>query len=151
MEEAGSWTQSTKAYIQSTALVGQKGAQWGIRIVGGTSGDTGPALEGLRDMYYNPQTYAILPFKHHYTSTGEECLTSFFMPCTKIMKDRKRFLSHRGYVDEDEAKAFHNEVRGTMIASPKALMQHTAEFPFTAEEAFSLEGDNKFNKVNIAE
>lgn len=35
MEEAGSWTGSTKAYIQSTALVGPKGAQWGIRIVGG--------------------------------------------------------------------------------------------------------------------
>ena len=26
-----------------------------------------------------------------------------------------------------------------------------AEFCYNAEEAFSLEGDNKFNKVNIAE
>lgn len=118
MEEAGSWPQSTKAYIQSTALVGPKGAQWGIRIVGGTSGDTGPALAGLRDMYYNPESYAILPFKHNYTSTGEECLTSFFMPCTKIMKDRKRFLSHRGYVDEDAAKEFYDSVRQGMASTP---------------------------------
>lgn len=151
MEEAGSWVGSTKAYIQSTALVGPKGAQWGIRIVGGTSGDTGAALEGLRDMYYNPQTYAILPFRHNYTATGEQCLTAFFMPCTKIMKDRKTFLSHRGYVDEEKAKAFHNEVRQSMVNSPNALIQHQAEFPFNDAEAFSLEGDNKFNKVNIAE
>lgn len=151
MEELGSWPGSTKAYIQSTALVGPKGAQWGIRIVGGTSGDTGAALEGLRDMYYNPQTYAILPFKHTYTMTKEECLTAFFMPCTKIMKDRKTFLSHRGYVDEEKAIAFHNNVRESMLASPKALIQHQAEFPFNDSEAFSLEGDNKFNKVNIAE
>lgn len=151
VHNCGSWPGSTKAYIQSTALVGPKGAQWGIRIVGGTSGDTGAALEGLRDMYYNPQTYAILPFKHTYTMTKEECLTAFFMPCTKIMKDRKTFLSHRGYVDEEKAIAFHNNVRESMLASPKALIQHQAEFPFNDSEAFNLEGDNKFNKVNIAE
>lgn len=151
MEEAGSWTNSTKAYIQSTALVGPKGAQWGVRIVGGTSGDTGAALAGLRDMYYNPQTYGILPFRHNYTFTGDICLTSFFMPCTKIMKDRKTFLSHRGYVDEEKAKAFHDKVRADMVHSPAALVQHAAEFPYNDAEAFSLEGDNKFNKINIAE
>lgn len=151
MEEAGSWPQSTKAYIQSTALVGPKGAQWGLRIVGGTSGDTGAALEGLRDMYYNPLTYSILPFRHKYNALGEESMTSFFVPCTKIMKDRKRFLSPRGYVDEDKAKAFYEEVRKDMASSPHALIQYCAEFPFTANEAFSLEGDNKFNKINIAE
>lgn len=151
MEEAGSWPGSTKAYIQSTALVGPKGAQWGLRIVGGTSGDTGPALAGLRDMYYNPKTYAILPFRHSYTSTGEQCLTAFFMPCTKIMKDRKKFLQHRGYVDEDLAKKFHDSVRADMINSPQALVQHAAEFPYNDAEAFSLEGDNRFNKILLAE
>lgn len=151
MEEAGSWPGLTKAYIQSTALVGQKGAQWGLRIVGGTSGDTGPALAGLRDMCYNPQTYAILPFKHRYNALGEECFTSFFVPCTKIMKDRKKFLSHRGYVDEKAAQEFYNNARANMINSPQALIQYCAEFPFTLDESFSLEGDNKFNKVLIAE
>lgn len=151
MEEAGSWPGLTKSYIQSTALVGQKGAQWGLRIVGGTSGDTGPALAGLRDMCYNPQTYAILPFKHKYNALGEQCLTSFFVPCTKIMKDRKKFLSHRGYVDEEAAQEFYNSARASMTSSPQALIQYCAEFPFTLDEAFSLEGDNKFNKINIAE
>jgi hypothetical protein len=30
-------------------------------------------------------------------------------------------------------------------------MKHCAEYCWTAEEAFSQEGDNKFNKVLIAE
>lgn len=37
-----------------------------------------------------------------------------------------------------------------MLSSPKALINYSAEYCFNAEEAFALEGDNKFNKVNIA-
>ena len=37
-----------------------------------------------------------------------------------------------------------------MLNSPKALINYSAEYCFNAEEAFALEGDNKFNKVNIA-
>ena len=150
-EEAGSWPGLNKAFIQSDALVGPPEAQWGLRILGGTSGDTGAALEGLRDMYYNPETYGILKFRHNYTQTGEEALTAFFIPCTKIMKDRDKFLEHRGYVDEDKAKEFYDKVRAKKASNPQALVIYSAEYPYTAEEAFSLEGDNKFNKVNIAE
>jgi hypothetical protein len=41
--------------------------------------------------------------------------------------------------------------RAKKAASPKALITYSAEFCFNAEEAFALEGENKFNKVNIAE
>ena len=37
-----------------------------------------------------------------------------------------------------------------MLSSPKALISYSAEYCFNAEEAFALEGENKFNKVNIA-
>lgn len=52
-------------------------------------------------MFYHPEVYGILPHRHRYTQNGAEVLTSFFIPCTKIPKDRKRFLSHRGFVDPD--------------------------------------------------
>lgn len=146
-----SWAGLQKAFIQADALVGPPEAQWGIRIIGGTAGDEGPALEGLRDMYYNPETYGILKFRHNYTQTGEETLSSFFIPCTKIMKDRKKYLEHRGYVDEEKAKEFYDKVRATKASNPKALIIYSSEYPYTAEEAFSLEGDNKFNKINIAD
>ena len=150
-EEAGSFKGLSKEYIKSTALVGPPGASWGIRLVGGTSGDTKEALEGLKDMFYDPLAYGILPHRHSYSQTGEQILTSYFVPCTKIPKNRTRFLSHRGYVDYDEVKDWQLEQRSNMINNPKALMDYCAEFPLTDAEAFSAGNINKFNKVLITE
>ena len=69
-----------------------------------TSGDTKEALDGLKKMFYDPEAFGILPYKHNYTQTGEYVLTGYFVPCTKIPKDRKRFLDQRGFVDEDKVK-----------------------------------------------
>ena len=38
------------------------------------------ALDGLKSIYYNPEAYDVLPFRHKYTQTGEEALTGFFIP-----------------------------------------------------------------------
>lgn len=150
-EEAGSFKGLSKEYIKSTALVGPPGQAWGIRIVGGTSGDTKEALDGLKKMFYDPKAYGILPHRHSYTQTNEYALTSFFIPCTKVPKNRERFLSSRGYVDEDKVKEWQMEVRGQMVNTPEALMDHCAEFPFTDAEAFSAGNINKFNKILITE
>lgn len=149
-EEAGSWPGLIKAFIQSNALVGQPGSQWGYRIGGGTGGDLGQALEGLRKMYYDPDVYGILPYRHNYTPQGDEVTSAFFIPCTKIMKDKK-FFDNRGYVNEQVAKDYWDGVRQIYAKNPADLVIFCAEYCYTAEEAFSLEGDNKFNKVNIAE
>ena len=149
-EEAGSWEGLIKAFIQSNALVGQPGDQWGLRIGGGTGGDKSAALEGLRQIYYDPKVYGVLPFRHNYTQNGETALTAFFIPCTKIMK-QQRFFDKRGFVDPVVAKEYWENIRASMSSDPKALVTYSAEYCFNAEEAFSLEGDNKFNKVNIAE
>lgn len=150
-EEAGSFKNLAKEYIKSTALVGPPGQAWGLRGVGGTSGDTKEALDGLKKMFYDPNAYGILPFKHNYTQTGEYALTSYFIPCTKIPKNRDRFLEHRGFVDPDKVKAWQDEERAKMINTPEALMDHCAEFPYTDAEAFSAGNINKFNKVLITE
>lgn len=150
-EEAGSFKGLAKEYIKSTALVGPPGASWGLRLVGGTSGDTKEALEGLKDMFYDPLAYGILPHRHNFSLTGEYILTSYFIPCTKIPKNRSRFLSHRGYVDYDEVKDWQMEQRSAMLNNPKALMDYCAEYPLTDAEAFSAGNINKFNKILITE
>lgn len=150
-EEAGSFKNLAKEYIKSTALTGPVGAAWGLRLVGGTSGDTKEALDGLKKMFYDPKAFGILPFRHKYTQTKEEAFTSFFVPCTKIPKNRQRFLTHRGYVDEDAVKEWQEEQRASMINSPEALMDYCAEFPFNDAEAFSAGNINKFNKIYITE
>ena len=149
-EECGIWPNFTKAYTMADALVGQIGSQWGLRLLGGTGGESGAAVEGLRKVYYNPEIFGVLPFKHRYTQTGEEAVTAFFLPAFKTIKDL-RLLDHRGFISDEDGKKYFDKFRAIKAADPKELVTYCAEYCYNGEEAFSLEGDNKFNKVNIAE
>lgn len=60
-------------------------------------------------------------------------------------------MDSRGYTDEELGKAYYNKERDKKAKTPKNLITYQSEYCFNAEEAFALEGDNKFNKVLIAE
>jgi len=150
-DEAGSWPNLKKAFIQGDALIGIQGSTFGYKQAGGTGGDSGPALEGLRDIYYTPDVYNVLPFRHNFTQDGEETLTAFFLPAHKIVR-APGYMDKRGFTNLTMGREYYEGERNRMAAKdPKALVIYQAEFCFTAEEAFSLEGDNKFNKTLIAE
>ena len=147
-DEAGSWPNLKKAVIQGEALVNIGGTRFGIKIVGGTGGDSGANLEGLKDIYYNPQAYDVLPYRHQYTQTGELALTGFFVPAFAQVWE---FLDHRGYCDQTKAKEKLQKSRDKFLNDPEGLIQHCAEYCWNAEEAFNLEGDNKFNRILITD
>lgn len=149
-EEVGLWPNFTKAYTQSDALVGQIGYQFGIRLLGGTGGESGGQMEGLRNIYYNPQIYGVLPYRHNYTQTGDSTISAFFLPAFKTIKET-HLLDNRGWISDEEGRKYFDRSRALKASDPKELVTYCAEFCYNAEEAFSLEGDNKFNKVNIAE
>lgn len=107
-------------------------------------------MEGLRTMYYNPQIFGILPFKHSYTQTNEETLSAFFLPAFKTIKE-SYLLDKRGWISDEKGKEYFDTTRALKASDPHELVTYCAEYCYTAEEAFSLEGDNKFNKINIAE
>ena len=111
-------------------------------------GDKGPALEGLKSIYYNPEAYDVLPFRHKYTQTGEEALTGFFIPAFAQVWD---CLDHRGYCNQEKAKNKLQKARDKFLNDPEGLIQHCAEYCWNAEEAFNLEGDNKFNRILITD
>nr|DAR42872.1 MAG TPA: Terminase large subunit [Caudoviricetes sp.] len=114
-----------------------------------TGGDSGNRLEGLRTIYYNPDAFNVLPYKHHYTQTNEEVLTGFFLPAFSIVKGE--YMDSRGYTNPEKGREYYDVQRSRFTKSPKDLITYCAEYCYNAEEAFNLEGDNKFNKVNIAE
>jgi hypothetical protein len=60
-------------------------------------------------------------------------------------------MDHRGVCDEDRFKEVLQEERNKLATIPTEYVKKCAERCWNAEEAFNLEGDNKFNKVNIAE
>ena len=147
-DEAGSWPDLKKAVIQGEALVNIGGSRFGIKIIGGTGGDKGPALEGLKSIYYYPDAYDVLPFRHNYTQTGEQALTGFFIPAFAQVWE---CLDSRGYCDQTKAKAILQKARDKFLNDPEGLIQHCAEYCWNAEEAFNLEGSNKFNRILVTD
>lgn len=158
-EEAGSNPVLRKSYVKGKALIYIGGSKFGIRLCGGTGGDRGVALEALRDMYYDPKSFDVLPFYHNYTPNGDWVYTGYFIPSyigavTDYGEDatgeRRQLIDERGYCLWQNYKE-QLDIDRQQITNPKALVDHCAEYCYTAEEAFALEGENKFNKVNIAE
>ena len=148
-EEAGSNPVLKKTYLQGDALVSVLGNKIGTRFVWGTGGD-GQYMGDLSDMFYNPVGFNILPYRHNHTKTGEYVLTGFFIPAYT-------FLTAPGYIDErgvtniEKAKQFRISKRNALLTDPKAYLIECAEYCFTPDEAFALEGDNMFNKILLAE
>lgn len=151
-EEAGSNPKLVDTYIQSRALVVINGYRVGNRFVFGTAGDSGPNLAGLKDMFYNPEEYFMLPYHHKYTQSGEGTFTGYFIPSYTMWfgtPDNPGF-DERGVVDEARAKAYY-QAEWAKIKDPSKLMKDKAEYCFTPEDAFILEGDNHFDQEKLVE
>ena len=149
LEEAGSNPILETSFIKAEELVTVGGNKIGVIVAAGTGGDEGPQLAGLNKVYYHPWDFKVLPFYHNYTEDGTWVETGYFMPAY-ITMNKKEYVGSRGEYLLEKQKAHYNEIRAS-FTDPQTLLKHKAEQCFTAEEAFSAEGVNKFNKVRIAE
>lgn len=149
LEESGSNPILERSFIKAEELCTVGGNKIGIIGAVGTGGDSGPNLEGLNKVYYNPTMFQILPFYHNYTETGEWVKTAYFMPAY-ITMHKKGYVGSRGEYLLSKQKEYYLDRRAT-ITDPKTLLEHKAEQCFTAEEAFAAEGVNKFNKVKLSD
>ena len=149
LEESGSNPILERSFIKAEELVTVGGNKIGIIGAVGTGGDSGPNLEGLSKVYYNPEMFLVLPFYHNYTETGEWVKTAYFMPAY-ITMHKKGYIGKRGEYLLEKQKSYYIN-RRAQITDPKTLLDHKAEQCFTAEEAFAAEGVNKFNKVKISD
>lgn len=145
-EEAGSFPGLVDTYIQARALVDILGYRIGMRILGGTGGDSGPQLAGLNQIFYHPEEFSILPYKHNYTQDGSTQLTGFFIPSYEMWfgDEKNPGFDSRGVVDKERAKKYYID-KWAKIKDPKLLAKDKAEYCFTPEDAFILEGSNRFD------
>lgn len=112
-------------------------------------GDSDPiALDGLSKMFFNPDAYNILPYKHNFTEDSEYALTAFFLPAYAMVIDPK-FMDHRGYTDMVKAKAYFEGERKKK--SGQVLLDYCAEYCFTPQEALLKQGENQFDSVALAD
>ena len=152
-EEAGQHGALIDSYVQGRALVDILGFRVGSRIVFGTAnGESNPKLAGLKRMFYNPQDFTILPYKHNYTRNGDVMYTGYFIPSYSMWfgtKDERGF-DERGVVDEERAKKYYQS-HWDKISDPSVLIKDKAEYCFTPEDAFIMEGSNAFNMEKLSE
>lgn len=149
-DEAGSWTDLTTAVVQGQELCEVQGVPRGIMLFGGTGGDFGPPLEGLKKIYYNPKAFKILPFRHKWTQDGTTIESGFFLPYF-LQSLNPEYMDSRGVCNQTEYKKVLQEERNNLLAVPEEYLKKCAERCWNAEEAFTLEGQNKFNKMKIAD
>lgn len=149
-DEAGSWPDLTTAVVQGQELCEVQGVPRGIMLFGGTGGDFGPPLEGLKKIYYNPKAFKILPFRHKWTQDGTTIESGFFLPYF-LQSLNPEYMDSRGVCNQTEYKKLLQEERNNLLAVPEEYLKKCAERCWNAEEAFTLEGQNKFNKMKIAD
>ena len=148
-EEAGSNPVLRQSYIKGNALVEIGGNRFGLRMVGGTGGDIA-GLEGLEDIFFNPEGYNVLPFYNNYTEDGSWVMTAYFIPAN-IAFYRQGYVDKRGVCNIKAATEYYESERAKLENSPKALIDYKAEYCLYPSEAFALEGQNNFNKVKLVE
>lgn len=149
-DEAGSWPNLTTAVVQGQELCEVQGVPRGIMLFGGTGGDFGPPLEGLKKIYYNPKAFKILPFRHKWTQDGTTIESGFFLPYF-LQSLNPEYMDSRGVCNQTEYKKLLQEERNNLLSVPEDYLKKCAERCWNAEEAFTLEGQNKFNKMKIAD
>lgn len=149
-DEAGSWPDLTTAVVQGQELCEVQGVPRGIMLFGGTGGDFGSPLKGLKKIYYNPKAFKILPFRHKWTQDGTTIESGFFLPYF-LQSLNPEYMDSRGVCNQTEYKKVLQEERNNLLAVPEDYLKKCAERCWNAEEAFTLEGQNKFNKMKIAD
>ena len=113
-------------------------------------GDSGPALEGLKDAFYSPESYDALSCRHNYVGNNEYVITGYFIPAYTML-NVEGLIDHRGFVDPIKGRDYYDTLRASKVGDPKLLLTYCAEYCYTPEEALSLEGDNRFNSALLAE
>lgn len=120
----------------------------GLKLAGGTGGDSGAALAGLAKMFRDPMSYGVLPYKNFYTRDGRVQYTGFFIPAHEFSL-RPEYLDNRGVTDSIRFKQFYEAKRAGMTGQD--AITYAAENCFTPDEALLKQGDNVFDSELISQ
>lgn len=146
-EEAGSFPKLKEALEISQGSIKSGSFYVGQISVFGTGGEEGPGIEGLDEVYNNPETWDMLSFPNIYDGLeGTEC--GYFVPCWRA---NEATFDENGNVDVELAIKLDNIERAKKRKSkdPKALDRRKAEYPRNASEALMRVSFNMFNIAEI--
>jgi len=141
-EEGGSFPKLISSWMTCWALVEQGGTSFANMVVWGTGGEQGPGIQGLEEIFSNPEPYNCLPFDNCWDEAPSDRDHGFFFPVWAVMD---RFMDKWGNTDYKKAYDYQMEQRQIkMKRSPHLYDKYIAEYPMTYQEALMRLANNPF-------
>ncbi len=135
-EEAGACPNILIAWNVARQSVERGHATFGLMAAFGTGGVEGSGFLGLKEMFYNPRGYNILPCKNVWSkNAGPDSVCGFFVPAYKNMEG---CMDKDGISDIPKAMEMiehDRKVTAKETTDPNSLKRAIAELPLTPEEA----------------
>src|SRR5690625_1186100 len=134
-EEAGKIRDLLKAWKLSRPSVEDGAFTTGLMIAFGTGGEQGAdTIEGLSELFYNPEAYNILPINNMWDEGADGSSCGFFHP---VYWNYPGFMDRDGNSDKEGAmnRELEEREKAKKAPDPTALTQHTAEMPFSPSES----------------
>jgi hypothetical protein len=105
-------------------------------------------LEGLSNIFSNPEGFNVLPFKNYDTYDGKPELTAFFLPAHKFAL-KHAYLDNRGVTNAPLLREYYEKQRAKL--SGRDYTNECAEHCFVPEEALAKTGANVFDSELVAQ
>lgn len=116
----------------------------GQMIYFGTGGGENQYWEGFEKMFYDPDTYGILPVYNDWDEGAKGLMCSFFVPETWNMKGATDLNGNSLFAVAQEVTEQRREDIKKSSKDSVALVKHMMERPLNPAEAFSISGSNHF-------
>ena len=151
-EEAGKFRDLLTAWQIAQSSATGDGGTTGMLIAFGTGGEEDAEYEGLKELFYSPEAYNILPIRNIWDTGADNSACGFFVPAyvnigreymdedgnTLLHKSKEKILNDRKIVEEK-------------ASSKNAIDRHIAELPITPMEATLQLYGNIFPKKELAQ
>lgn len=143
-EEGGSFKGLKEALAVSVGNISDGGFTIGQISVFGTGGEEGPSIEGLDEIFNDPDSYNMLSFPNIWEEGMEGTECGYFVPCYRA---NIKHMDEDGNVDLVSALKEDQEARDikAKAADPKELDRRKAEYPRIPSEALQRLSSNVFN------
>lgn len=147
-EEGGSFPCLEDALEVALGSLSEGSVYVGQASVFGTGGEKGPGIQGLENVFSNPDAWDMLVFNNIWEDGKEGTECGYFVPCWRADSWN---MDEQGNVDIEKAVETDDLKRAKKKKSgkPKDLDRRIAEYPRTPAEALNRMTNNGFNKAEV--